>query len=112
MSDCNPDFADSTTYSCVSDCPNGYTENGNSCSQFEFCHSTCATCSEKADSTKCLTCPSSLNWVYNVFFVGQTASTCSINSNNNAQFLMTVDKDTTLGSGTPGLVSVTYNWNT
>jgi hypothetical protein len=25
VSDCNPDFADSTMNSCVSDCPNGYT---------------------------------------------------------------------------------------
>jgi hypothetical protein len=47
--------------------------------------------------------------VYNAFATGVTTSSCALTTNNNAQFLITVNKDTALGTGTPGLTSVTYN---
>jgi hypothetical protein len=47
--------------------------------------------------------------VYNAFATDVTTSSCTLTTNNNAQLLITVGKDTALGTGTPGLTSVTYN---
>ena len=74
-----------------------------------MCHSTCATCNTNYLSTGCATCPSSATMVYNAFATGVTTSSCTLTTNNNAQLLITVGKNTALGTGTPGLTSVTYN---
>ena len=58
---------------CVSDCPDGFILNGFNCVTIEFCHSTCDTCSLKADVLKCLTCSSSISSLtFNAFASGQT----------------------------------------
>ena len=78
------------------------------CIPSKFCHSQCGTCSVKNDATKCTSCSSSLQSLsYLPFTVGQTESSCSMISTNNAQILMTVNKNTVIGSSI--LKSVTYN---
>jgi hypothetical protein len=111
VSGCTPDYADATSQSCVADCPNGYTENEveKSCAQFEFCHSTCGTCSVNSDASKCLTCTSALTGTYASFPTEQTYGPCAVAANNNAEYLLTVNENTVIGSGTAKLTSVTYN---
>ena len=78
------------------------------CIPSKFCHSQCGTCSVKNNATKCTSCSSSLQILsYLPFTVGQTESSCSMISTNNAQILMTVNKNTVIGSSI--LKSVTYN---
>ena len=61
------------------------------------------------DATKCTSCSSTLgSLVYEPFAVGVTESSCTMTTTNNAQLLMTVNKDTALGVGSL-LKSVTYN---
>ena len=94
---------------CVSDCPNGFTEVGDLCVETKFCHSTCGSCTVMNDATKCTSCSSTLgSLVYEPFAVGVTETSCAMTTTNNAQLLMTVNKDTPLG-GTSLLKSVTYN---
>ena len=94
---------------CVSDCPDGYTEVGDLCVETKFCHSTCGSCTVMNDATKCTSCSSTLgSLVYQSFAVGVTESSCAMTTTNNAQLLMTVNKDTALG-GTSHLKGVNYN---
>lgn len=73
-----------------------------------MCHSTCGSCSVFNDATKCTTCSSGLtSLAYAPFAAGISASTCTPTPTNNAQYLMTVDKSTLLGSSL--LSSVGYN---
>jgi len=103
-----PYFKDPLQNRCVADCPDGYTESGNICVSTELCHSTCGTCSIKNDATKCSTCSSTLSsLLYNSL---TPPGSCSLPLTNNAQFLMTVDKNTILG--TSALKNVTYNSGT
>ena len=93
---------------CVSDCPFGYTESGDLCAATQFCHSTCGACTVKNDPTKCTSCSSSLtSLTYNAFVTGQTEGSCLLPTANNAQFLLTVDKNTVLVTSL--LKSVTSN---
>lgn len=95
---------------CVTDCPLGYTEGTSVCSQFEFCHSTCHTCSAMRDPNVCMSCPSSsLVGTYAPFPSGQNSGPCTPATNNNAKYLTTIDHTTVLGAGTVILDSVTYN---
>jgi hypothetical protein len=103
---------------CLADCPVGFTENSNDCVVMEMCHSTCATCNAKDNSAACLTCPTTTGLAYDAFATGVTSAACTLTTNNNAQFLITVNRNTALGPGTagnpgnPGLTSVTYDENT
>jgi hypothetical protein len=100
-----PYFKHPSQNKCVADCPDGYTESGNLCDSTQLCHSTCDTCSIKHDSTKCSTCSSTLSsLLYNSL---TPPGSCSLPSINNAQFLMTVDKNTILG--TSALKNITFN---
>jgi hypothetical protein len=93
----------------VADCPDGYTENGNGCIPTELCHSTCGTCAVKNDANQCSgTCSSTLAGLnYAAFATGSTVGQCVMTATNNAQLLMSINKDTVLG--TSELKSVTYN---
>jgi len=92
---------------CVGDCPDGYTEVGDLCVETKFCHSTCGSCTVMNDAAKCTSCSSTLgSLVYQSFGVAE--SSCAMTTTNNAQLLMTVNKDTPLG-GTSHLISVNYN---
>ena len=94
---------------CISDCPEGFNEAvGNTCAARAFCHSTCDTCSLPNDPTKCLTCSSSFTALlpFNAMTAG-TPAACSLPATNNAQLLLTVNKNTVIG--TSQLKSVTYN---
>lgn len=103
-----PYFKHPTLATCVSDCPDGYTESGDLCVETQFCHSTCGSCLINNDATKCTSCSSSLtSLAYVPFGVGVTESTCAMTATNNAQLLMTVDKTTLIGSSL--LKTVTYN---
>ena len=107
MNDCSPQYSDAT-HKCVADCPNGYTETLlNSCTTFEFCHSTCGECALKNNANECSTCSSTLALSYQPFTTLQPTGPCVITPTNNAQYLLTVNKDTLLGSSQ--LISVTYN---
>lgn len=73
-----------------------------------FCHSTCDSCSVDSSSSKCTACSSSiasLNYV--AFLPGKTEGSCSMQATNNAQLLMTINKNSVLGTTT--LKSVLYN---
>ncbi len=83
----------------------GATEN--TCTPRVFCHATCDTCSLPNDPTKCLTCASTIaSLAYNTIATGVSAA-CSLPATNNAQLLLTVNKDTIVGTSL--LKSVTYN---
>jgi hypothetical protein len=90
----------------VSDCPDGYTESGNNCVPIQLCHSTCDTCETKNEATQCLTCSSTLtsSLIYNVL---TPPGSCSLPVTNNAQLLLTINKNTVLGTSL--LQKVTYN---
>jgi hypothetical protein len=79
----------------------------------EICHSSCGACTVKNNPNQCSSCASALtSLAYNPFATGITSSACTLTTNNNAQFFITINKDTTLGTGSatvPGLTSVTYN---
>ena len=79
----------------------------------EICHSSCSACTVKNNPNQCSSCSSTLaSLAYNAFAAGINSSACTLTTNNNAQFLLTINKDTTLGTGSagvPGLTSVTYN---
>ena len=107
MADCGTNFADLNTNLCVSDCPDGYTENTNYCTPTAFCHSTCQICALKNDPAQCTTCSSTFALAYQSFTTKQTEGTCALTPTNNAQFILTVNKDTIIGSSE--LKSVTYN---
>ena len=103
-----PYFKHPTESRCVTDCPDGYTESGNLCVSTELCHSTCGTCSVKNNQTKCSTCSSTLtSLVYNTL---TPPGSCSLPATNNAQSLMTVNRNTVLG--TSSLKNITYNSGT
>lgn len=77
-----------------------------------MCHSACGTCSAKDNSASCLTCPTTAGLTYNAFGTGVNSAACTLTTNNNAQFLVSVNRNTALSSGTPGnpgLTSVTFN---
>jgi len=97
---------DTVTAKCVSDCPHGYTESGNNCVITQLCHSTCGTCSTKNDPGQCSTCSStfSSSFAYNTL---TPPGSCSFPATHNAQLLMTVNKNTILG--TTNLKNITYN---
>jgi hypothetical protein len=106
--DVKPYFKHPSQNKCVADCPDGYTESGTICVSTELCHSTCDTCSIKNDATKCSTCSSTLSSLpYDSLTL---AGSCVLPPTNNAQFLMTVDKNTILG--TSALKNITYNSTT
>lgn len=109
VNNCSPNFADPVNLNCVAICPDGYTETlSSTCTKVDMCHSTCGTCSINNDPTKCTTCSSTLtSLAYSPFAVGVTASTCTIIPTNNAQYLMSVDKNTLIGTSL--LSSLTYN---
>ena len=91
----------------MDNCPDGYTEgSSNDCVPFQFCTAECATCNVPNDVTSvCATCPSSMsNLAYNTL---STPGPCVLTTNNNAQHLITVNKDTELV--TSALQSVTFN---
>jgi len=100
-----PYFKHPSLNECVADCPNGYTESGNNCVPTQLCHSTCATCGTKNDATQCSTCSSTLtsSLVYDVL---TPPGSCSLPATNNAQLLLTVSKNTVLGTSL--LKKVTY----
>jgi hypothetical protein len=107
VADCSPNYSDDINKICVNDCPDGYTEGTgvSSCLKFEYCHSTCAGCSLPNDPTKCSTCSSTLtSLAYNAI---TAPAACQITATNNAQYLMTVNKNTAIG--TSELKSVVYN---
>jgi hypothetical protein len=93
---------------CTTDCPDGFTESGAACAQFEFCHSSCSACNIKLDPGKCTSCGSALTSLasYQAFATGVTESTCQLTATNNGQYLISVNKDTSIG-GTSLLKSVT-----
>jgi hypothetical protein len=103
--DVKPYFKHPSQNKCVADCPDGYTESGTICTSTELCHSTCDTCSIKNDATKCSTCSSTLSSLpYNSL---TPPGSCVLPSTNSAQLLMTVDKNSILG--TSALKNITYN---
>jgi hypothetical protein len=97
--DLTPYYQDPFLPRCVENCQDGYTENGTSCVILEMCHSTCGTCSVKNNADQCLTCSSvftSLSYV--PFATGQTVGSCAVTATSNAQLLITVNKNTVLGT--------------
>ena len=88
----------------MNDCPNGYTESGTDCVKTAYCHSTCGDCLLKNNANECSTCSSNLALNYDTLV---SPGPCVITSTNNAQYLLTVNKDTLIGSNQ--LISVTYN---
>lgn len=90
---------------CVNDCPDGYTEDGNNCVPFAFCHSSCSNCDSKVSSTQCSSCSSDLAGLNYDTFSGPAP--CALTSTNNAQLLIAIDKNTALVDSV--LQSVTYN---
>jgi hypothetical protein len=59
------------------------------------------------DPTQCLTCGSTLSSLsYVAFADGQTVGSCSMVTNNNAQYLTTINKNTAIGAS---LSSVSYS---
>ncbi len=92
---------------CVNDCPHGYTENSPlSCVPTTLCHSTCASCSSKNDATQCLTCSSTLATLNYQSLSGSPIS-CTMTPGNNAQHMLTINKDTIIGTSL--LKAVGYN---
>ena len=79
----------------MKDCPNGYTESGTDCVKTAFCHSTCGECAVKNDANQCSTCLSTLGLNYNTL-IGPGA--CVIPTTNKAQHLLTINKDTLIGT--------------
>lgn len=73
----------------------------------KFCHSTCQGCSLKDDPTKCTSCSSAFSQLPFVISPSGAEGSCSVPATNNAQLLLTVNKDTLIG--TSQLKSVTYN---
>ncbi len=59
------------------------------------------------DPNQCLTCSSGLgSFAYAAFPVGQSVGPCSMTPTNNAQYLMTINKNTAIGTS---LLSVSYS---
>ncbi len=84
---------------CIDDCPDGYTESGNDCVFTQFCHATCETCAVKNDAAQCLTCSSTVTgFTYTAWPTGQTVGSCAVPATNNAQLILTVNKNTILGT--------------
>ncbi len=79
------------------------------CVPLQLCSSTCDTCSVKVDPTKCTACSSTFtsSLIYEPFGEGVTESSCTFASTNNAQYLLTVDKNSVIGSSY--LQNVTVN---
>jgi hypothetical protein len=101
-----PYFKHPSLNKCVDDCPDGYTESGNNCVPTQLCHSTCDTCGTKNDATQCSACSSTLtsSLIYSVL---TPPGSCSLPATNNAQLLLTVNKDTVLGTSVLKLIN--YN---
>jgi hypothetical protein len=94
-----PHYKLSSGNTCVNSCPYGFVVEGNYCITTKFCHSTCGTCSVRNDQTQCQTCTSTLpSLAYAAFPAGQTVGQCSMTSSNNAQYLLTIDKNTPIGT--------------
>lgn len=79
------------------------------CVPFELCSSTCATCATKIDPSQCTACSSTFtsSLVYEPFGAGITESSCTFASTNNAQHLLTINKNSAIGSN--NLKSVKIN---
>jgi hypothetical protein len=84
----------------------------NLCVPTQLCHSTCGTCQINNDPSQCSACSSTLStslstptFTYNTL---TPPGACTLPTTNNAQLLMTVNKDTLLGNTSP-LKNVTYN---
>lgn len=101
--DTTPYYKHPSEDKCVMQCPKGSMIDGNQCVSVNLCHSTCATCSVKNDASKCSGCSSTLSSLSFEYVNNQ----CNMKSNNNAQPLITVDKNTVLG--TSYLKKVTYD---
>lgn len=73
-----------------------------------YCHSTCGTCSVANDASQCLSCSSALSSLAGLSLpFGQTVGSCTVPMTSNAQMILTVNKNTVLG--TSELKSITYN---
>ncbi len=78
------------------------------CIPTSFCHSSCSTCSADNNANKCTACSSAMTDLnYAGFGAGLTEGSCSMTATNNAQLLMTINKNAVLG--TTVLKSVGYN---
>ena len=104
-----PYFKLANAAECVADCPAGYTESGNDCVPTQMCHSTCDTCALENNAAQCSTCATTLSATTSLTFTSPATppGPCTLPATNNAQLLLTVNKDTVLG--TSALKSVTYN---
>ncbi len=106
--DVEPYYKHPTLNKCVSLCPPGYTESANDCIPTAFCHSSCGTCSTKNDASQCLTCLSYITSLSYEPFAGVNSSeSCFMPNTSNAQQLLTINKDTIIGTSL--LKSITYN---
>lgn len=97
------------TNECLTQCPYGRTEDDTNkiCVDFAFCSSQCNTCTTTNDPTKCIDCPTSsiANLSLNYLSTSGEGS-CALTSTNNAQHLITIDKNSLLGTT---IKSVTFN---
>ena len=97
--DLTPYYQDPFASRCIDDCPDGYTESGTTCVPLEMCHSTCGTCTVKSDPNQCTSCSSSFtSLAYAPFATGATVGSCAVTATSNAQLLITVNKNTVLGT--------------
>jgi hypothetical protein len=106
--DLTPYYKDPFASRCVDDCQDGYTESGTTCIPLEMCHSTCGTCTVKNDPNQCTSCSSTFtSLTYTPFATGATVGSCAVTATSNAQLLLTVNKNTVLG--TSELKEVNFN---
>lgn len=85
------------TVECVSECPNGYKISANECVPIALCHSTCNTCEIKNDPTQCSLCSSTFTSSFPYDSLTPPGA-CTLPVDNNAQLLLTINKNTILGT--------------
>lgn len=107
-SSCNGTYYKSPTENkCIANCPVGYSEaTGNTCVQFEFCHSTCESCSVMNNPSKCSTCPTS-PILYETLSPPGYCQISTTDATKKWQSILTINKDTQIG--TTNLKSIVYN---
>ena len=100
-----PYYKDPNALQCISICPIGYIGNPTTfaCDPVLLCHSNCTTCNAKNDPAQCSSCTSTLTELNTAT---ESSGSCVLPISNNAQWLMTVNKQTGLNSF---LKNVTYD---
>jgi hypothetical protein len=83
------------TVECVSECPNGYKISGNLCVPIALCHSTCNACQTANDASQCSSCSSTFTTSF-PYDTLTPPGACTLPLTNNAQLLLTINKNTIL----------------